>query len=624
MTIARIAAFSTALLVTIACEPRTPARSNVVLICLDTVRADFLGCYGYREHPTTPALDALARESTLFEDCWATAGWTKPSVPSFLTGTYPLQHGVYEGSARSTKGTESDVLPQAATTLAEVFHEHGYATAAFVRNGQLRAGMGFEQGFDLYRDQAGDAREIRWRAVDWLDERPAQSPFFLYLHLLDAHWPYPIPDEYATRFAPADDVAFLRHDDWRGLRDAINDGETLLDAKQLASLKALYAASLRYIDDQLARLFVELERRGLAENTVVCIVSDHGEEFLEHGRIGHGHGLSQELLQVPWILKVPGRAARRVSEPVSLIDLFPTLLGAAGVVHDAVSEGVERLTGAQQGRPLFAEHKAPGAYSQAYRSASTKLVRELRPAPRATSPDVSTALIVGKRYEVDLRAGKDGPLRAARLRPRPSDNASALEVKGTIEDLDGTGFALHGIRVQLTDDNELYGEVTDVDGRRRTLANGLPVKARGVLAEGVLLCSKLKLYGPGSTDHALRAALESVDAGRIVLGGIAVQIDAQTQFDRAGATPSAMTRDDVVAALSGESAGRFVSSERLTELETPYGETPIELPERRQAALTGLDALVGDLLELRVWGASDRRSLSESDLQALRALGYVR
>src|SRR5262245_8276724 len=124
-------------------------KRNVVLICMDTVRADHLGVYGYAR-PTTPELDRLAARALVFADASATAGWTKPSVPSFLTGTYPCQHGVYEGSAHGEAGDVTDVLPAECLTLAEAFHENGYATAAFVHNAQLREGSGFEQGFDTY------------------------------------------------------------------------------------------------------------------------------------------------------------------------------------------------------------------------------------------------------------------------------------------------------------------------------------------------------------------------------------------------------------------------------------------------------------------------------------------
>ncbi|MHC4845840.1 MAG: sulfatase [Planctomycetota bacterium] len=283
----------------------TPRPRNAVMICLDTVRADRLGCYGYATRPTTPTLDALAARGVLFRDASSTAGWTKPSVPSFFTGTWPAQHGVYEGSARAKAGAVTDLLGDQARTLAESFEAAGYQTSAFIHNAQLKLGNGFEQGFDDYHDRMGDARDIRWQALDWLDERDEERPFFLYLHILDAHWPYDIPDEAAERFADGLDISMFRGGDSRALRDAINDGEVVLDEEQRRALDALYDASLRSIDDELAQLLAGLERRGLADDTTICVVSDHGEEFLEHGRIGHGHGLWENLLSVPWILAGP-------------------------------------------------------------------------------------------------------------------------------------------------------------------------------------------------------------------------------------------------------------------------------------------------------------------------------
>ena len=140
-----------------ASEGEGTRRPDVIFVCMDTVRADHLGCYGH-DRDSSPNLDALAERSIVFADASATACWTKPSVPSYLTGTYPLQHGVYRGSARDATGTRSDALPEAAWTIAEAFSGAGYQTGAFVRNAQLRHGLGFEQGFDVYLDEAGDAR----------------------------------------------------------------------------------------------------------------------------------------------------------------------------------------------------------------------------------------------------------------------------------------------------------------------------------------------------------------------------------------------------------------------------------------------------------------------------------
>jgi choline-sulfatase len=252
------------------------APRNVILICLDTVRSDHLGAYGYSENATTPGLDGLAAESMLFMDVSANACWTKPSVPSYMTGRYPLEHGVYEGHSKDSAGQHSDVLPQSALTIAEVFKDSGYSTVAFVRNAQIRKGQGIEQGFDTYTDEAGDAKDIRWRAVDWLDQRSEDQPFFMYLHLLDAHWPYPVPAEYGELFNPGAAIEFFRTSEWQDLRKKINSGEVELSGDQLTALIALYVGALRYIDDQLMLLMQALEQRGLREDSVICVISDHG------------------------------------------------------------------------------------------------------------------------------------------------------------------------------------------------------------------------------------------------------------------------------------------------------------------------------------------------------------
>jgi len=357
-------------------EPPPLDHPNVVLVCIDTLRADHLGCYGY-ERDTTPAIDRLAAESTVFADACAASSWTRPSVPSLLTGTYPLQHGLY-----GLEGKLTHALSDASVTLAEVFRDHGWRTAAVVCNPQLDLGNGFEQGFEDYRDDSGDAAEIERRAQTWLDSLDGEDPFFLYLHFLDAHWPYPIPDAYATRFGGSSLPELWGAEPGR-VRDAINEGDRQSTRAELDRLRALYDGGIRYVDDQLALLFASLEERGLADDTIVCIVSDHGEEFMEHGRIGHGHGLQENLLRVPWILHVPGRRGRRVEHPVGLVDVFPTLLAAAGVEAPA-SEGVDRLTRPGEDRPVFAELKELRRYQQSLRRGSRKVTRRFvleAPAP---------------------------------------------------------------------------------------------------------------------------------------------------------------------------------------------------------------------------------------------------
>lgn len=363
-------------------EPPPLDHPNVLLVCIDTLRADHVGCYGY-ERDTTPWIDALSAESLVFEDACATSSWTRPSVPSFLTGTYPIEHGLY-----GLEGQVTHALSEQSLTLAEVFRSQGWRTGAIVRNPQLSLGNGFEQGFEVYRDQSGDAAEIGRRAEEWLDSLDGEAPFFLYLHFLDAHWPYPLPDDYATRFGGAqlEDLWGERAD---LVRDAINEREREATEAELDQLLGLYDGGIRYVDDQLAALCAAIEERGDWEDTIVCIVSDHGEEFMEHGRIGHGHALHENLLRVPWILRIPGRRGRTLAQPVSLVDVFPTLLAAAGL--DAPpTDAVNRLAEPGADQPVFAELKELRRYQQSLRRGSRKVVR---------------------RYKLEQPAGEDlGPL----------------------------------------------------------------------------------------------------------------------------------------------------------------------------------------------------------------------
>ena len=616
----RIAACLALLFAACGQEPRDGPH-NVLLICMDTVRADHLGCYGYAKHATTPALDELAARSTVFLDTTSTAGWTKPSVPSLLTGTYPLQHGVYQGSSRDEAGAHSDVLPRSARTLAEVFAEARYQTAAFVKNAQLRRGLGFEQGFDLYLDEAGDAREIRWHASDWLDARDPERPFFLYLHFLDAHWPYRIPEEYAGRFVEAGRATVFQGRDWREVRDEVNDGRRELGAEELEALLALYDGAIRYIDDQLALLFAKLEREGVLEDTIVCVVADHGEEFLEHGRIGHGHGLYENLLRIPWILHVPGDEARRALAPCSLVDLFPTLLGAAGLGPPGGLPGVDRRVRPGARVPLFAEHLEPGSYRQSLREDATKLVRQVR--PRACGASAPPALRPSGRWEARVQRGPGGELRALRLRPGTEAASEPTELKGPIDAVTDGGIELLGVSVRLGANIELYGDVRTAAGEERRLEPGMLAKAVGALdaEQRVFVAAKLKLYGAGDeVELDVRGELTEIDGARARIGGVWVAFDEHTELSGAAAGERRMGRADVLDFLAPEGGDFEVSLERLDLGADPGEARPGAV--LRDALVEVLDRIGRAFLGGRLWDSADTAALSEKDLADLRAIGY--
>ena len=614
---------------------RTDAPLNVVLICLDTVRADRLGCYGYRERPTTPALDALAARSVVFRNATAPAGWTKPSVPSFFTGLYPVQHGVYEGSARSRDALLSDVLPERVDTLAEAYREAGYETVAFVHNDQLRAGLGFEQGFELYDDNDGDAREIRTAALDWLDHRQRDAPFLMYLHLLDAHWPYDIPEAYASLYADADAAALFRGGDSRALRDAINDGAVALTPEQLATMGALYDGALRFLDDELRQLLDGLEQRGLADRTVIAVVADHGEEFLEHGRIGHGHGLWENLLRVPWILHVPGRPAASVEAEVNLVDLPATLLSASGVAPPpraggvAFSESVDRLGKADRQTPTFAEHKSHDSYQQSLRVGSLKLVRLWRPPEAGVAPGAGPAA-VGERWEAEVETTAEGRLRAVQLKPRSEPVTEPLELKGHATDVEGNGFRIAGVPVFVGSETELGGEAA---GQAAGLRDGVPVKATGVVTNGTLLATRLKFYAPGDVlTPEIRGTTTAVQSGEVELGGIPVTVDQSTEWKDVSESDDrpTLTRDVLISALELRSAeavrqGWRIESALYDLARDPAERSPVSLagPDVDRLSVL-LDELVASLAQRRAWRTADRAPVDAQAVEALRALGYVR
>lgn len=645
------------------------AAPNVLLICLDTVRADHLGAYGYTLRPTSPNLDALAAAGIVFTDTSATAAWTKPSVPSFLTGSWPAVHGVYEGSARRGGVLTTDILGERSKTLAEAFAEAGYDTAAFLRNAQLRPGRGFEQGFDVYVDQAGDAAEICNAALGWLDERQGEQPFFLYLHILDAHWPYDIPAEAAARFAEPAIVELISGDDWRQRRDAINDGELLLDAGQQQQMLALYDGAIAYADAQLGLLFDDLRQRNLFDDMVVAMVADHGEEFLEHGRLGHGHGLFENLTRVGWIMDGPGIAPARIDTPVSLVDLYPTLLSAAGLTGAAGASltnagltyaadsgspsrlrGTDRLSHPERLTPIFSEHKAPGAYWQSLRVGRYKLVRQFVPPQRERDDSPAAGLLLGDRWEVKLRAGWAAELVADQVKPRDESADDPLEIKGVIEGVingvvEGSSEDHETMQLQLSGLTVTLGESPRLSGTLSTIADlrvGAAVKVKAVPGDdGGLIVVSAKGYEAADIDTELRGPVTRVvddgdGSGTFWLAGLPVRFDALTLWKHmpaAGKDPL-LEREDVARLLTlgaaGAEAAGFTVTRELFDLQADPEEHAalIEFAsgEQRQLdALDGrLDVLGRELIAERVWGDSEGVELGEEDVAALRALGYVK
>lgn len=600
-------------------------KPNVILICLDTVRADHLGSYGYEQRNTTPFLDSLAAQSLQFSNASATACWTKPSVPSIFTGLLPMQHGVYRGSSRDEANSYTDVLPEEALTLAEVFQRHGYQTAAFVRNAQLRQGLGFEQGFDLYRDQAGDAREIRWQASDWLDQRQEQQPFFLYLHLLDAHWPYAVPETYASKWADPAHVERIRAGDWRALRDAINHGERELAEAELEALIALYDGSIRYMDDQLALLWSKLKREGLSETTVISVISDHGEEFMEHGRLGHGHGLYENLLQVPWILHIPGSPGRRIEARVSLLDLMPTLLHSAGI-GDGLGglQGINRLLQPEHEDPTIAEHLDPERYELSWTEDHVKTLDSVLPAITESEEQASlSALGLRGRWEAGFEPSVDGARLVTLMHPSKDEDSTLteIELKGPVSQLKASEFQIHDIRINTSLEPEYYGHPEDPNSPGQALLEAQMVKVRGNLLNGEFVARKIKRYAPESElEFEIRGPIEVLEDDRIRIGSLELGFGAQSRVEFRSAQND-LGSEHVADLLGGELSWVERRVDRYDLLSDPGEQHPLPTNEGPLSLPATLKTL-RMFLNQKAWLGEQRVVLSEEQLEDLRAIGY--
>jgi arylsulfatase len=340
------------------------SRPNFILVSLDTLRADHLGAYGYARN-TSPEIDRLAAGSFTFDWAFCQGPRTDFSHTSMFTSLYPTVHGV----------DLTHSLAGARLTLAEYLREAGYRTAACTDGGYMRRVFGFSQGFERYDDfkMKGMPRAVP-RVLGWLDKGLARGPFFLFLHTFDIHSPYEPPKRFQGLFTDPDansvntDTQTLS-----GIRSRVVDdpraGHGLSD-EEIEFMKGRYDEGIRWIDGWVGRLIDGLRERGLLENTWVVILSDHGEEFTEHGTVLHGE-LYHTNIRVPLIIRPPGwpNRGRRVPQIVELIDVMPTFLDLAGVKPIDRIEGtslVPLLKGNTEGwkNVAFSEHPGKAGWQR--------------------------------------------------------------------------------------------------------------------------------------------------------------------------------------------------------------------------------------------------------------------
>ncbi|MGD8376654.1 MAG: sulfatase [Acidobacteriota bacterium] len=361
---------------------------NFLVISLDTLRPDHLGCYGY-DRDTSPFIDEFASKGTVFDQAFTTAPWTLPAHMSMFTSLYPSFHKLDRGNfVGSAHVDESEAL------LAEELAAAGYRTAGFVSHPYLAGEWGYARGFDLYHDATMLAVHQTRRTLQWMEwhrfhrnRGTAPAKFFLFLHYLDAHEPYGAPSPHGEMFVR----------DYKGALQPQDYMVTLFSDKEFENEEdfryviGLYDGEVHFLDANLGKIFRGLETFGFDGDTMVVVTSDHGEEFKDHGTMGHWHSLYDSELRVPLIVRYPpgGAGGRRVDYPVNLLDLFPTILELAGrkpvperlqgvsLVPFLVAQGGGTLPGT---RDLFAEF-GPGDveweqdyFQRAIRSGRYKLI----------------------------------------------------------------------------------------------------------------------------------------------------------------------------------------------------------------------------------------------------------
>jgi len=289
-------------------------RPNVVIVTIDTLRADHLGCYGFRA-AQTPNLDTLARSAARFTHAFSPIPITLPAHSSLFTGSYPMATGMHDFSGNR--------LPASAVTLARVLHDHGYSTAAFLGGAVLDSRFGLSQGFDTYFDHFDfnrldetnldsmkrPADQVIDSALAWLKTNP-RAPWFLWVHIYDPHYPYTPPDAYLRRFP-----------------DDPYDGE------------------IAFADAQLGRLFSFLKDVGGFDTALLTVAADHGEGLGEHGEKTHGFFVYNSTLHIPLLMKVPATAPRTVDSEVSLVDVMPTVLQFLQLPIPSTVQGRSLLAG---------------------------------------------------------------------------------------------------------------------------------------------------------------------------------------------------------------------------------------------------------------------------------------
>jgi len=330
-------------LVLSSCTRSEQAAPNVVLIVVDALRPDFLGCYGYGR-PTSPNIDRIARRGVVFENAVAHAPWTKTSFSTFLTSLYPFQHGVV--------GWES-VMPDSVLTLPEALRAAGYSTMAVINMLGITGEFKVTRGVDKLSEADKGERDAFGTSADAVElMKSAPRPFFIMIHYFDTHRPYRVPAEYVDLVRKPGDPDPFSAQSADGAREGERPPQEITDRERV-----LYGGCIRYVDDAVGNLLKYLDKAGLSRETIFILTADHGEAFWEHGAMAHGSNLYDEAIRVPLVIDYPRKYNRpqRVDAQVRHIDLLPTILELAGASDSRRREGTSLCplieTGKRQAAP---------------------------------------------------------------------------------------------------------------------------------------------------------------------------------------------------------------------------------------------------------------------------------
>lgn len=344
--------------------------ANVILILIDTLRADHLGCYGYGRN-TSPVIDSLAQSGIRFSNMLAQASWTRPGTASILTGLYPKNHCAIN---------QKDTLAEEIRLLPEILQQHGYTCYGFVPNGNAGEHVGFNQGYKIFSScwvdwESRGHHQIKshlvnrhvFKTIEQI-ERPVGN--FIYVHYVDPHSPYaPVEKHWST----TEVRTYAQKPLPKGPNEKPVDGK-----EALREMINAYDDEILYNDKMIGRLLDVLKRKKMFSNSIIIVVSDHGEEFLDHHGVDHGKTLFEEQLRVPLIIRLPDRTTMELDKIANQVDILPTVLGLLDIPIPENIDGFDLFTSRQR-RYSYSELDWKSRRLTAIQSADSKLIRGLHP-----------------------------------------------------------------------------------------------------------------------------------------------------------------------------------------------------------------------------------------------------